>query len=237
MSHPRTLATLLGSLFLAGTFASADETIYIEAEPATLPQSVCTSCESGCDSKLAPHQVNDLLILLNDRYFETRRGAALKLGHANLECNPEVEAALVNSLLSDCEKLVRLAAAKSLKHLRAHSPSTLMALRSARDHDRFIPVRCMAKLALAKAPSCNDNGLTAGATCAQTKPQSAAVRQYPKPFIVGWTRYEPKLRDIRDVPNNPMAPGDGFYGNTPETLPVIPPYQYGYFRTAVLPLP
>jgi hypothetical protein len=41
-------------------------------------------------------------------------------------------------------------------------------------------------------------------------------------------RYEPKIRDIRLVPNSTTLPG-GVVGS-PDTFPLLPPAQSGYFR-------
>ena len=52
-----------------------------------------------------------------------------------------------------------------------------------------------------------------------------------RPFVLDCVRYEPKLRDIRDVPRSHQLPG--YDSGIPETLPVLPFYANGYFQLPV----
>jgi hypothetical protein len=50
----------------------------------------------------------------------------------------------------------------------------------------------------------------------------------PQAFVIGDTRYEPRLRDIRLVPATRTLPGADF--GLGETIPALPPRKAGYFQ-------
>lgn len=165
--------------------------------------------------------VGHAIAQLSDPCPQTRKQAAKLLGQFDLHCHPEIEPALAHALVHDSSKHVRLAAVHSLAKLGAALPCTGEAYRLALA-DNCLLVRASARAAWNHTPGfgpCPGPGeLGTGYRGHSTKLQ---------PFIHRHTRYEPRVRDTRFIPQITTLPGND--SGIRETLPITPPRKYGYF--------
>ena len=229
MRYRASFAAVLAAGLLAGAAYAGGHKACCDA---CTPEKCCDTCPKVKCCKLTQEQVNCLIADLQSCCEKTRKAAAKELGKLDLDCYPEIECALAKTLLGDCAKCVRLAAASSLRRLGACGPCAKQAYQHAIDCDSCLLVDLHARLAKRKCPKecevCSHCGCGAGAAPLAVAPAQTSLA----PIVTESVRYEPKIRDMRALPAPTTLPG-GAMGQR-ETLPVLPARENGLFLVPVV---